>query len=326
MLRRGLLILLLTALLALLAPSAPAADDAFLASLTPEERAFLAAHPVIRVGAEKDWAPYDFADADGNHMGIAADFIAVFAEKLGIEFRVTLGPTWDNLLNGLREHEYDLLPAVWRTPDREKFIAFSAEYGRTSQFIFTREGQKGIQTTKDLRGRRVATIRGYATEERLLALDLSLELVRRDNALGALRAVIAGEADAFVGDIGSVSYQMEVNSLAGLTVAGNAGLGANGLHMGLRDDWQILAGILSKVIAGMTVDERRAIIRFLDAAQDGDLETVRARLDAGMPVDAMLPPKDPRYLDTSGEPGRLVHPWNLIVPEKILNQSWGEVA
>lgn len=37
-------------------------------------------------------------------------------------------------------------------------------------------------------------------------------------------------------------------------------------------------------------------------------------------------PMDPRYLDTSRQPGRLVHPWNLIVPEQVLNQSWGEIA
>jgi len=37
-------------------------------------------------------------------------------------------------------------------------------------------------------------------------------------------------------------------------------------------------------------------------------------------------PKDPRYLDTSREPGRLIHPWNLIVPKRVLDQSWGEVA
>ncbi len=36
-------------------------------------------------------------------------------------------------------------------------------------------------------------------------------------------------------------------------------------------------------------------------------------------------PKDPRYLDTAREPGRLVHPWNLIVPEWVLDRRWGEV-
>lgn len=37
-------------------------------------------------------------------------------------------------------------------------------------------------------------------------------------------------------------------------------------------------------------------------------------------------PKDPRYLDGSRQPGRLVHPWKLIVPERVLDRAWGEVA
>ncbi len=37
-------------------------------------------------------------------------------------------------------------------------------------------------------------------------------------------------------------------------------------------------------------------------------------------------PKHPRYLDASRQPGRLVHPWNLIVPERVLDQRWADVA
>jgi len=37
-------------------------------------------------------------------------------------------------------------------------------------------------------------------------------------------------------------------------------------------------------------------------------------------------PKQARYLDTSRDPGRLVHPWNLIVPEWVLDERWEEVA
>lgn len=37
-------------------------------------------------------------------------------------------------------------------------------------------------------------------------------------------------------------------------------------------------------------------------------------------------PKQARYLDTSHAPGRLVHPWNLIVPEWVLDERWSEVA
>ena len=37
-------------------------------------------------------------------------------------------------------------------------------------------------------------------------------------------------------------------------------------------------------------------------------------------------PKQARYFDTSRAPGRLVHPWNLIVPEPVLEQRWEEVT
>ncbi|MGM0578219.1 MAG: type IV toxin-antitoxin system AbiEi family antitoxin domain-containing protein [Myxococcota bacterium] len=37
-------------------------------------------------------------------------------------------------------------------------------------------------------------------------------------------------------------------------------------------------------------------------------------------------PAQPRYLDTTREAGTLVAPWNLIVPERVLDQTWQEVA
>jgi len=37
-------------------------------------------------------------------------------------------------------------------------------------------------------------------------------------------------------------------------------------------------------------------------------------------------PKGPTYLDATRERGRLVQPWNLIVPERVLQQRWAEVA
>lgn len=36
-------------------------------------------------------------------------------------------------------------------------------------------------------------------------------------------------------------------------------------------------------------------------------------------------PRQARYLDTARDPGRLVHPWNLIVPEWVLDARWEEV-
>jgi predicted transcriptional regulator of viral defense system len=38
-----------------------------------------------------------------------------------------------------------------------------------------------------------------------------------------------------------------------------------------------------------------------------------------------LAPRQPRYFDATHESGRLIKPWNLIVPERILHQQWGEM-
>jgi predicted transcriptional regulator of viral defense system len=37
-------------------------------------------------------------------------------------------------------------------------------------------------------------------------------------------------------------------------------------------------------------------------------------------------PKQPRYLDATRKHGRLVKPWNLIVPEQVMSRVWEEVA
>lgn len=37
-------------------------------------------------------------------------------------------------------------------------------------------------------------------------------------------------------------------------------------------------------------------------------------------------PRQPSYLDRKRESGRLVKPWNLLVPERVLNRTWAEVA
>ncbi len=37
-------------------------------------------------------------------------------------------------------------------------------------------------------------------------------------------------------------------------------------------------------------------------------------------------PRRPQYLDRKREPGKLVKPWNLVIPERVINRSWAEVA
>src|SRR5690349_15655631 len=92
---RALLALLLAALpcgagaVHLVEPSAGTTMD-----LTPEERAWLAAHPVIRVGNDPGWVPIDFDNEQGQPVGVAADMLKLIEERLGVRFEAVPGQTW----------------------------------------------------------------------------------------------------------------------------------------------------------------------------------------------------------------------------------------
>ena len=123
--RRLLCIACLVAL-AVVAPSGatPPADD----PLTPAERQWLDAHPIIRLAPTPDYEPTEFFDEQGIYRGITADIVAKIEERLGIEFQVVRNETWAETIEELRSGEVDSVPIASRTPEREAFLVFGSAY------------------------------------------------------------------------------------------------------------------------------------------------------------------------------------------------------
>jgi hypothetical protein len=58
-----------------------------------DEIEFIDKHPVIRIGVDPGFAPFEFIDIDDEYKGIAADYISLISEKTGIRFEVAKGLT-----------------------------------------------------------------------------------------------------------------------------------------------------------------------------------------------------------------------------------------
>ena len=52
--------------------------------LTPQEQDWVKDHPVVRVGNENDWAPFDFAE-DGEAKGYSIDVLRLLSQKTGLK-------------------------------------------------------------------------------------------------------------------------------------------------------------------------------------------------------------------------------------------------
>jgi len=76
--------------------------------LTPEERAFVAAHGPIRYAPDPQFPPFEFLDSSGVAMGITPDLLTVMGKKLGVEFRTVAYPTWSDVLEAVKRGKVDL--------------------------------------------------------------------------------------------------------------------------------------------------------------------------------------------------------------------------
>lgn len=247
------LIGLLLAMTSVLAQAAPV-------SLSAEDRAWVAAHPVVRVGVQQGgWEPFDVFGEQGQHSGISGDYLALLGQRLGIRFQTVVLPDWSAVLAALNSGQIDMLPSVAKTAEREKHMAFSDSYLASNSLIFTRHDSP-VRSTQDLAGRRVAIEAGYVTESLLRAAVPQAQLMEVGTTEDALQAVSSGIADAYIGNMVVASYLVRKLSLANIELRGESGLLRSTLHFAVRADWPQLVGLLDKGLDSLEREEREQIL------------------------------------------------------------------
>ncbi len=240
--------------------------------LAPEEKSWLAAHRRIVVGGETDWAPFDFIDENGKYAGIADDYLKVIGEKLGIEVEIVTGPSWDELLSMIRRKEIDVLPAIYHSEEREAFVHFTTPYIKITEFIFSRSDNQSISSFADLKDKTIAVVKGYTIEGYLRSNYPKYNLITTPTIQDALKKLVTGEADAFIGDIISTSYNIKELSLVGIKPIVSVPIRGPKVHMAVRKDWPVLRNLIDKTLKAIPEDEHNAIKKHWISLAEKEIE------------------------------------------------------
>ncbi|MBW2193434.1 MAG: transporter substrate-binding domain-containing protein, partial [Deltaproteobacteria bacterium] len=129
--------------------------------LTDAERKWLAQHPEIRLGDDFAWPPFVFEDGKGNFSGISSGYIEKISERLGIKIQIVKGLTWTQVLEQVKSGGVDLLPAIVRTPEREKFLNFTKPFISLPVVVATLKMGSFVDSLSDLKGMRVGVVKDY---------------------------------------------------------------------------------------------------------------------------------------------------------------------
>lgn len=243
------------------APAPPASGSTvFMNSLTEDEHAWLRAHPVIRVIQDPAWPPVEFADEQGNPMGMTGDYLALIEKRLGIKFKRVLHLTWQEGYARLKRHEADMTTAVSETPERLGFLAFTQPYLQVPVVVAAQQNVPYVANLDELAGRRIAVVDGYAVNDWISRDYPRIRLVKVKTSLQGLQQLQRGEVDGYIDSLLSIGYYQAKQGAANVKIAGATPY-SNTARMAVRKDWAPLVGILQKALDSISEQERDEIFR-----------------------------------------------------------------
>jgi len=239
--------------------------------LSPEERAWIAAHPVVRVGLDPTWAPVEFFDEQRRPQGVSVAYLRLIAERLGLRLAFVEAPDWAAAVAQFDAGNLDLLPAVAATPSRRQRFDLTEPYVSFPAAIFSAADVAYLGGIEALRGQVVAVIEGDAVHEWLREQHPEIRLLRAPDTAAALRALSRGEAFAFVGNLATTSYAIGASGLTQIKVLGETPF-VYRLGMAVHRDQPMLAAILQKGLDAIPREKRDAIYH--------DWVSIRYRVEA----------------------------------------------
>lgn len=232
--------------------------DAFALELTADEQYWLQQHPVIRVGIDPAWPPYEFLDKQGRHQGLSADYLALIGARLGVQFVVGDPLPWSKTQKKLQQKELDISPSIAITDKRKTFLNFTRSYISFPVVILTRADEPFIGQLEDLAGQKVGVETDYYTDELLQANYPAIKRVHYPFLHDLLSALALGQVDYIVTNYASASYAVQSLHISGLKLAAVTSY-QSPLSIGVRKDWPELVTILDKALADISPEQQQKI-------------------------------------------------------------------
>jgi len=226
--------------------------------LTTEEQAWLAAHPVIRLGIDAEWAPFVYPN-EGKPEGLDIDLINRINELTGANMELITG-RWDDLVKQAEKKEIDGLAQSAISEERQKFFHFSETYNSHYYALAISPTQgKTIRNSSDLRGKTVSIQKGNLWIRKLIESIEGVQIIEADSQSASFRLVMEGKTDAslitlsqyptlrnaFKGNI-AIAYVFHENKLD--TV------------YSIRKDWPELVSIINKALSRISEREKNLLL------------------------------------------------------------------
>lgn len=226
--------------------------------LTSKEQAWIDAHPVVKIGIDPEFAPFEFFNKKGVFAGFSSDYIQLLNQRLGLNMEVVTGLSWTQVMTKARHGEIDVLTAVGYSKKRSQHLSYTVPYIGFYRMIFSRSDVPFIADKKDLKRLNVA-VQAQTSHAEWIKENTLLKPQYYKTLQETIQAVSKGKADAFIGNLAATSYWIRKLNVTNLRIDAPVSLERQLLHMAVRKDWPELVRILNKGLASISPEEVETI-------------------------------------------------------------------
>lgn len=233
--------------------------------LTLAEQDWLKAHESITFVSQTQYPPFEFIDKDGQSQGMCLDLVRWIAN----EFEFT--PTFKNMSfqeaqQAVLDGQADVLTSQFYSQERDQVFDFSQTTWKVPALIFVSAERPDITSINDLHDKHIAMLRGDYADEFLRSKGVSYHPVITHNFAEATDLVLAGKADAIIGDLPIVLHHLYSNNLEKQmkTVGQPLYVGQNSLAV--AEGRQELVSILNK---GITLAKKQGVLESIEKKWSG---------------------------------------------------------
>ena len=251
-------------------------------ALTPEERGWLSEHPVIKIGIEESWTPYVIQANDGSLEGFDVDLLTKINEITGANIRLVTGQ-WEKIVGQAKRREIDGLAESAVVEKRAEYFQFTAPYNVVEYAAATLpEKAVGIHTASDLKGKRIAHLKGNVWTGKIIASIENVQVIEAKTEKDAFRFVMEGKADVALIALHQFGQFRKIfqESLTIAHVFTQEEFILKTVYS-IRKDWPELVSIINKALAMITVKQKNA----LDEKWFGTIRTHQKKLHVDLTLE-----------------------------------------
>ena len=235
-------------------------------TLTDAEKQWLKNHPIIRVGVNPNKQPYDWVNENHEFVGMAADYLKLLEQKLGIKFTIVYPKNLAEAVEFAKQGQIDMIAGIVVTKERNEYLNFLKPYLETPNVIIDNGKYNFVDSIYNLFGKVVAVEKSNAVHEWLQNDYPEIKLVEAIDPRSALKLLAKGKVDAYIGDARGANYWIKKEGLFDLRFSGQTQYRSQ-RTIGIIKQKPELFSIMYKASAAIDSHEIEDIVNYWLSAQ-----------------------------------------------------------